>query len=1288
MSVFDIDQTAAVNSYENALSSPIWESDLKPSWYSGAWKAPFTGLASTVNDAALLLGDATTPMLRMAARPVDQLFGTKTEDWLNEQQQIAVDNISNWSPDPRTTGWLGMAGHGLINVIPEAMLGGPETAAALQGYKGFRRSVAEGIDPATALGVGSIEGVATYAGMKLPMTFAAGAPLYANLGLAVGTNLAVGAATRGGIGGWLEARGYSDMASQYRVLDQEAMMVDTIMGLGFGAYGHYVHGSAPETRPLGEIAPSELDAALAANNHLHVEVDTLPGVPTDPAARQAHVEAVNKAIEDLLAGRDVTVNEAVTQASFEEKQQTPFRTNADATIREHLGSDWERVQEELRSRGLPDDPNLYNIDQRSPVRFTDNVRGAIKEWEKTGDTEALLMRLKSLNGDLEERAVANAGKRFADRERGELWVRERLMRAERHGDISPEQHALAKWLIDKNPAIADELAISLRGSGRMSGEAGSYNPAERLVTLIKGAGDAMTGAHEFLHHSERMMPEEVRKGVREAWINSLERLQRTATETQNHPLMQAIDDALRAAAGDREAFKLIASQIADGTLPKDFYQYVNPSEFWAVNAARLVAQRAGAKTWIGKAKQWLAELVEKIKSVFGLSDQDAIIKGLDAVLKSDGEIYGKMIGQGDFFPDVTAGKPGVEKPGVGVEDKNVNGFEPALRVKVPLGKIALPEKPLVLTGTNMKNAGKQLAGIDDALAKFPNADKSPLEWSRMMAYAMATDDVPIPPYRFLKEINSDGAVRKLETLTPGQIADADHGFENARLFREAYTSGELDVETTGKLFMWSFLSRGVSPYTQEGLFIDAYPGIGEWLKVAAEGSWDESRKAAFDLGSKAEREKLADLILQGEIDGWNDAKKKAEKEGKEFNKPEPTRIEWDENADGTVNLTYSEWARTAAPKGSGQPGSGATHNLNAFGNLFLAKMSEKDADGVSKLQRMHEMMSDPNMTGQAIRRWFIANTEGVGIDNKVVSFTLLVAGFPDVMVLDRVQIRQLWDDGRFEGRNLYDGRKVNNKVVPGTSLAEITYGARGLLIYEAVERALAKRVENMYTALGRPHDASIGRYHWETWVADSQQEASHGTLDAILHDAKGNPDMISEVTAKEGEYGAYQYGARYGRTAAGEPYFLYKVGEGQERRYTVEGFREFMDAVKSTKNGVVPAKFKVTEAGNAPWYERPEVNQQRLDELAAKYAVPSETEGAGAVRTPGEGQAVSDRAGRGADPYSAETIIANRPDLTVANESGELVPAGRALAQADAELATAEHESQQFDVAAACALRG
>jgi len=509
----------------------------------------------------------------------------------------------------------------------------------------------------------------------------------------------------------------------------------------------------------------------------------------------------------------------------------------------------------------------------------------------------------------------------------------------------------------------------------------------------------------------------------------------------------------------------------------------------------------------------------------------------------------------ELFKQTIGGKPGANNPGAGVEDRNRLGFWPALRVKVT-GKVTIPEKPLILTGTTNVNAQKQIDAIDGILKKFPKATESVEQWSKMMAYALGSDEVPVPPYAFISDLNGTGSVDKLRTLTQGQIDDATAGFDNAKEFRRAYTSGELTVETTGKLFLWSFLSRGVSPYTQEALFIDSFNGANEWIAKAARGEFTEADFPA-----------------------------------------------------------YEEWAKSVAPKGSGQPGAGATHNLNAFGQDFLFKMSQKGADGKSHLQRLHDMMADPNQTGKQIRREFATFGEGVGIDNKVVSFTLLVAGFNDVMVLDRVQIRQLWDDGKFSGVNLYDGvtekrmvtgkdgvAKEKNVKIAGSSLNNLTEGARGILVYEAIERGLEAKIQQFYTELGRPQDASIGRYHWETWVADSQQEAAHGSLGAILADAKGDDQAIASVHAKQGEYGAYEYGALYNRDVTSTPWFGYETPTGNNYAFSVPAFRAFLEDIKRPATGVVPTKFKVTESGNAPWYTRPEVNQQRLDERAAYWA--------------------------------------------------------------------------------------
>jgi hypothetical protein len=622
-------------------------------------------------------------------------------------------------------------------------------------------------------------------------------------------------------------------------------------------------------------------------------------------------------------------------------------------------------------------------------------------------------------------------------------------------------------------------------------------------------------------------------------------------------------------------------------------------------------------------------------------------------------------------------------------------------------------KALVGAGTLNANAAAQLLGLDEARSRHPNPTASLDEWAAFLADAFARNDVPMPPYRFINDINGDAqpAIDNLSKLTAGQIADANHGFRNAAKFRKAYTDGNLTIATTARLFLWSFLSRGVSPYTQEGLFIDAFEGIEGFIDAAANGTLNvtpgdiDETSVNVDMGNGEERERLKQHMLGLEAAAAKDALKKQAKDlaamGLEgvavddlVTEDTPLDVdsppvgdnapgfEWRVNDDGTVNLTWSQWVRLVAPKGSGQPGAGAAHNLNAFGKNFLIRMAESmgNGDERSRLQYIHELMEDPASTGRLIRREFAKVGQGVGIDNKVVSFSLLVAGFDDIMVLDRVQFRQLWNDGRFEGINLYDGYKQNKKVVTGSGFAKQGDGVRGIMIYEAIEDAVAAKVDYIYDALGRTGEGSVGRYHWESWVADSEQEASHGTLDAILSHAEGDGMAIHRVSAKQGEYGSYQYGARYGRTGDGTGFYDWATPDGTDYTFTVPQFVEFQRLLKLTKSGVVGSDFKVTETGNEPWFNRAEVNTEALNDLANRISEGRSGVGAGTVSRDGQDEAIPPRYSAASFEQSGKGDQGARgaftPSSLILDQNGRPTNLIRIFEKADR--STFLHESSHF----------
>lgn len=204
----------------------------------------------------------------------------------------------------------------------------------------------------------------------------------------------------------------------------------------------------------------------------------------------------------------------------------------------------------------------------------------------------------------------------------------------------------AKWLLDNNPQLANELAISIKTGSKQSSTAGKYttdtgdNLFDRVATIFASGARETTAVHEILHHTEQMMPIEVQNGVTDAWTKGYLKAYR-----ESSPEVQAYLKFIpKAISGDSNAQKEILNGFKDGVLDySKHYQFVNPSEYWAVNATRLMQSRYEAGSWIGKAKVWLGEFTEKAKGAFGLQSDAPVLKGLQSVIKGTGELQTGML---------------------------------------------------------------------------------------------------------------------------------------------------------------------------------------------------------------------------------------------------------------------------------------------------------------------------------------------------------------------------------------------------------------------------------------------------------------------------------------------------------------------------------------------------------------------------------------------------------------------------------------------------------------------
>lgn len=228
-------------------------------------------------------------------------------------------------------------------------------------------------------------------------------------------------------------------------------------------------------------------------------------------------------------------------------------------------------------------------------------------------------------------------------------------RAEVSGSITKEAADLAHWALDRAPHMANDLDLIFEDTG------GSYyNPAAQIAHLMTSNMRDTSILHEILHHTERMLPEDVQAGINKAYDSAF----RTAYDSATPEVRHLLDDLrlMPYPTSDQMARRhRVLEAFHDGKLDYDqHYQLTNASEWWAVNATSIMGDRSAAAAggWKAKARQWYSEFMQKMRGLFGKPNHKAIIDGLAAVEKSDGSFQSKTMlgGRPDAFkPEVTTG---------------------------------------------------------------------------------------------------------------------------------------------------------------------------------------------------------------------------------------------------------------------------------------------------------------------------------------------------------------------------------------------------------------------------------------------------------------------------------------------------------------------------------------------------------------------------------------------------------------------------------------------------------
>jgi hypothetical protein len=308
----------------------------------------------------------------------------------------------------------------------------------------------------------------------------------------------------------------------------------------------------------------------------------------------------------------------------------------------------------------------------------------------------------------------------------------------------------------------------------------------------------------------------------------------------------------------------------------------------------------------------------------------------------------------------------------------------------------------------------------------------------------------------------------------------------------------------------------------------------------------------------------------------------------------------------------------------GSPGAPATANMHRLGDQLLlngAKTVETGPyKGMNVLDAVHNIVADPELTSAEARRRFQQVGKGLGIENKVFSFILLVTGHHDTLVADRVRINDFWNAPGVAKKGLTwytdpEGTRRTTENLYDNGFNTLWDGVQGLGMYEAAEKALADPVRQAYAARGID-DGTLGRWHWETWVAKSGQEVSHGSLGAIARRAQeqlpGSEATIGS-SVRQGKFNDLSYGVRYEKTPDGYRFFWPK-SDGTEVSLTPENHQGLLNTLRAMRDKAklpsgfteneraIQHKTKTNESTRAPWWNLPGASRPALDRLIDRFA--------------------------------------------------------------------------------------
>lgn len=211
-----------------------------------------------------------------------------------------------------------------------------------------------------------------------------------------------------------------------------------------------------------------------------------------------------------------------------------------------------------------------------------------------------------------------------------------------HSEVHTKAIDFLEWVLDKNPALSrgvnDVAKTPLSDTVNYGGRFGAVSRILELVDRPNMA--ANTAVHELMHASESLLPQPIREAILKARSDEIDRLASTATPAEKAMFEYLKNGARAETPSERVAYMHAARDellnLRDTRASNrigELYSLVNSSEYWAVNATKMLEEGYFKRGMLAKVQQWLKGFIDHIRSVFGSNpNQSAIVDGLHHVL--------------------------------------------------------------------------------------------------------------------------------------------------------------------------------------------------------------------------------------------------------------------------------------------------------------------------------------------------------------------------------------------------------------------------------------------------------------------------------------------------------------------------------------------------------------------------------------------------------------------------------------------------------------------------------